>query len=226
MKSGRAAARSAAAGAKASRGPSAALGPSQATVKRQAPKRTGRILKELFGRDLTDREIASIVGAPDNVKVSIRPGFHWTVEVSFRGPGVHALRSITKTTLGDVVIKNEMIEIKQTGTGLGTRIFARQVEHAARLGVKRIYADAAKGSDFNGYYTWARLGYDAPLIKEHVARLPPGLKGATKVSDLMSTAHGRDFWKTHGTSTSMMFDLAKGSLSRRVLDSYVRKKGP
>jgi hypothetical protein len=101
-------------------------------------------------------------------------------------------------------------------------VFGRQVQFAAEAGVVKIETHAARGQRMNGYYTWARFGYDATLPHYGVRdALPPSLAGAERLSDLMATAEGRAWWKEKGDTIHAEFDLAEGSLSRRVLDAYL-----
>jgi hypothetical protein len=117
------------------------------------------------------------------------------------------------------------------GWGMGTQIFHRQVEQASQFGFKSIetYADGNPGDrqSVNGYYTWARLGYDADLsdldsrVFDEVGDYFPE---AERISDLMKTAEGRSFWKSNGGRFKGTFDLKEGSQSRKVLDDYVKAK--
>jgi hypothetical protein len=49
-------------------------------------------------------------------------------------------------------------------------------------------------------------------------------RDATKISDLMTTEPGRDWWKDKGSWTEMKFDLNKDSKSMRVLDAYLKHR--
>jgi GNAT superfamily N-acetyltransferase len=243
-----AAARSAAAGRKASRGTfekrqaekrddgTDHFGPSNATVVYNPDYRDAAGMKhlddrirEVFGRRLSDRELASMVGAPDNARVVIEPGPNQqSFGLVIRSPEVTASREIYVAPNGDIKIHNNIIEVGKQfqGGGIGAKILARQVEQAAKLGVKEINANAARMKGvFNGYITWAKLGYDAPIPSAVRSKLPEGMKSATRIKDLMSTEKGVKFWTENGRSTDMVFDLTPGSYSRRFLAAYVKKKG-
>ncbi len=81
----------------------------------------------------------------------------------------------------------------------------------------------------NGYYTWPRLGYDAPLsdVKVQISpskwtELQQRFPNAQSILDIMETKDGRDWWKTNGRDLhNAKFDLAEGSRSRRVLEAYL-----
>lgn len=119
------------------------------------------------------------------------------------------------------------------GTGEGTRIFDSQVE-ALRAQSKKgqypnIVTTAGKGKNMNGYYTWARMGYDAPVIPKRGWKIPAsvtpsGSGGRYNVSDFMKTKDGRDFWKQNGYQETMFFDTNPKALSSRVLDTYVAER--
>ena len=112
--------------------------------------------------------------------------------------------------------------------GLGRFSFAIQVESAVQAGYSRIetYAAGSHQNDLglNGYYTWARLGYDAPLTAAERKSLPPELAGARTVADLMATEDGAAWWKANGTGRRMVFDLSPGSRSRQALQHYLERK--
>lgn len=125
------------------------------------------------------------------------------------------------------------------GTGEGTRIFNDQVEsiraQAGKGQFPQIATTAGKGKGMNGYYTWARLGYDAPVqkpnfpfskIPESVVK-PKGKFGSPSynVSDFMKSKEGREFWKEYGYQTDMYFNTDPSSLSSKVLGEYTGSKG-
>jgi hypothetical protein len=99
-------------------------------------------------------------------------------------------------------------------------VFGRQVEQASGAGIAYIETTAAKGPGINGYTTWPRFGYDAPLPKAVRDALPPAFRDAKRVSDLMRTPEGRETWKAHGIELGMKFSLAAGSRNRLIWDAY------
>lgn len=183
-------------------------------------------IKAIFGRELTDREIASMVGAPNNAMVNISEGVgRNTVQFNIDSSEMSAIRTVKRNGRGEIVFHNDIFVAFESGKGLGTKVFGRQVEQAARLGVSKIETTAARSDTFNGYYTWARLGYDGNIPARVSSKLPAGMKKATRVSDLMKTEAGRAFWKANGVQMEMSFDLKPGSTSRRTLNDYVKSKG-
>ena len=105
--------------------------------------------------------------------------------------------------------------------GLGLRIFHRQLENAKALGVSRIETRAGRSNDENGYYTWPRFGFDGPLPEQIVENLPLGLEDARNVLELMGCEKGRLWWKEHGETVDVAFDLTDGSRSWEAFQRYV-----
>jgi hypothetical protein len=97
------------------------------------------------------------------------------------------------------------------------------------LGIQKIKTFAAKSAKENGYYTWARFGYDAALDDINLdltGKLPSSLSGAKRVSDLMKTPEGRQWWKANGDEFDGVFTVTanRKSLSERVLNGYIESK--
>jgi hypothetical protein len=139
-----------------------------------------------------------------------------------------------------------------------TRIVAHQAQAAHAIGLTSINLCAAarnddNGNTLNGYYTWARCGFDAPLpylydrrqkyisfysSESNVSRLtdaigariswlkewPPELQDAKTVQDIMSKHEGKRWWKACPDGRDMVFDLHAGSLSWGVLHAYLVEK--
>ena len=111
---------------------------------------------------------------------------------------------------------------------MGTRLFSTQVSWARHLHVDLITVFASgdyNNNEYNGYYTWARLGYQAPLTRSELDDLPDALSGATTIMDLMETDEGVQWWQVHGSSKTMVFDLIGESRSVQYLREYLRLKG-
>ena len=132
---------------------------------------------------------------------------------------------------GSVEVYNAIFFLRPNaqGDGFGTKAFAGQIAAAVEHGVARVRTTAGRGTldgvPMNGYATWPRLGYDAPLTDGQRKRLPAGLKGAKTVLDLYESKEGRDWWRENGTTTSMTFDVSPGSKSLKVLNAYLASKG-
>ncbi len=123
-----------------------------------------------------------------------------------------------------VAIDAFRVHKRARGSGLGLRLFCRQIRAAAALGVDRIEAVGGRDHGQNGYYTWPRFGFAGPLPAAIRHRLPPALGCAEDVLDLMDSEAGRHWWKRHGMPLPLAFDLTARSRSWRVLRRYVCEK--
>jgi hypothetical protein len=115
--------------------------------------------------------------------------------------------------------------------GKGTEIFNNQVKQFKDKGFKNIETTAAKSDKYNGYYTWARLGYEINSMTEK--RLFESLlkkstdkriKSVQSLQELMTFKEGRDFWKKNGFQFEGKFDLKDNSKSMFILNNYVKEK--
>ena len=113
-------------------------------------------------------------------------------------------------------------------SGLGCCAFLRAAQTAHRLGLTRIELLAAGGTDprwtskFNGYYSWPKFGFDAPLEPAMMALVAkqPHLAHCMTVQEVISA--DSVWWKSHGNGCEMTFDLASGSKSWQTLHAYIR----
>ncbi len=188
-------------------------------------------IRNMFGRDLTDGEIAGLTGAPDGALVSIHPLEGNRLAMKAEHPHVVQMIRIVERTSDGLVLHNESF-FADAGApdGFGTRALATQVATAQRLGVRRMETNAARGKGMNGYYTWPCLGYDTAipltsLKRGAVKSLPPSLSNATRLHEVMTSADGRAWWKQWGVGLHMEFDLTPGSAAALRLAAYLREKG-
>ena len=147
------------------------------------------------------------------------------ITVQIESPKFYAMRTIRSKE--EIHNDSFSVDKEHRGQGLGTRVFANQVQGAREEGFEKITTMAARSSNMNGYYTWARLGYDGDFVghseKEKIKSSP--VPKATKVSQLMKTPEGRSWWKDKGWSKSMTFDLQDDSLSLQRLRHYLKVEG-
>jgi len=108
------------------------------------------------------------------------------------------------------------------GRGLGRKILARQLGQAQRLGIDRIETIAGRSDRENGYYSWPRFGFDGRLPRTLRRRLPAAWKHVRRVLDLMRSEAGRHWWKTHGITLPLAFELADGSRCWQAFRRYRR----
>jgi hypothetical protein len=147
---------------------------------------------DLFGRAVADEELAAAAGALDGaaLNVSVRKGRELFVEIT-HPLIVRQERGFRRDANGELYIWNHHFEKRHDAPpGVGLLSFRTQVGGARRLGVRRIELWAAgdrNDRSYNGYYTWARFGFDAPLTQEEKRRLSilPQFAGAQTVNDLI-----------------------------------------
>lgn len=204
--------------------PPVRFGPSKARV--EADDAALEAIRAILGPSARPRDVASLVGAPDSAEVTVRARAG-RLDVGLDDPEERylAFRTIERDDAGDLVIHNDAIMVfpEHQGEGIGRAILGRQVEQAARLGARKILARAERSPRHVGYHVWPRLGFDAPIPEKLREQLPAELAGARRLSDLMATPAGRDWWREHGTTVDVTFDLAPGSRSRRLLAAYLAR---
>lgn len=162
-----------------------------------------------------------ITGIPLNVEVEKTRSGGWNVWGTIEGderPSVIRVVHADGLSMDNVLVA---LPKPLRGQGLGTKIFAAQVGAAKACGVLRFYADAAGSardtSRYNGFYTWAVLGYDGWT---YVRRTPRGLSGKRRVSEILNV-EGADWWLSNGEKFDGEFDLRAGSYSMRTLERYL-----
>jgi hypothetical protein len=200
----------------------------------------------MFGRPLSGRELASVVGAPDGseIFVSMSPG---AISVMIDHPAVERMeRTIRKNSKGELTIHNDIFKLKkefqQSAGKLGLKAFAREVQFAHELGVQEIETNAHRNKHdldpdtgkekWSGYYVWPRYGYDGPLNVTQRERLKSGsakdqpFANAKDVSEVMASKEGREWWMKNGSGIDVTFDLKKGSYSLKTLNKYLDESLP
>lgn len=192
--------------------------PSQEKI--TAEKNVSKVARAMFGKQVSDEEIAAL-GGLSNAKVMISArenSIRITAERWSDGKQIYTSRTVGTSPDGSAYIRNNLFEVPKSmqGSGIGLEAFAQQVENAVRLGVSRITANCYRSDpEFNGYYTWARFGYDGKLPEDIAEQT-----GLSTISDLMKTPEGRALWKEKGTSFEGTFDTTPGSLSMRTFEAY------
>jgi phage portal protein BeeE len=194
--------------------------------------------KELFDRAVDNDELAAIVAAPDDARVEVMTTKDRHLVIITDHRDYSSVRTVKRVN-GKLVMRNESISLndKKRGAGLGTDLFAQQVANLRESGFDRIEALALrtggrKGA--NGYYTWPRLGYNAPLpqaVKDRlstfttVPNLLADIAASKSYLDLFLTKAGRELWRKHGESIdNMVFDLKPSSRNSETLRTYLAKR--
>lgn len=188
---------------------------------------------DLFGRQLEPREVARLTGSMTDAEIIVK-----TDDGSVLYEIYHPLlqqpshRTLQRDVYGRLELSNDLLMLSDTARRdhpkLGLRIFATQVSEARKLGVDHIavYAAGERGNPvYNGYYTWPRFGYDGEIPYAVSRLLPESMEHMTQISELMATKEGRAFWKEHGSSVTLEFDLTEGSYSMTTLRAYLKEAG-
>ena len=231
--------------------------------------RTGGIeskLSEMFGRPLTDDELRGLSGAPEGcgLRLELMPldsRLHHDVGYGMAGVFVSlprggdptgAFSSLQVTIYRDREGKrhvyqdsmgcNEELKGGQPRPShLGACAIVKMVDTARTLEVDSIHNFSSQGRNYNGYYTWARCGGDAPIrtvdvreedrgrYRDFMARLESSTnpeirtlaaKEDLRVQDFMQTRDGQEFWRTYGFALPLEFDLTDGSPTMQTMESY------
>ena len=173
---------------------------------------------------ILDRSLLSwLIGAPDNSRIYIKRRRN-----SFEIEARHDLlqRPLRYVLDAQNILHGIEFYLKPDAPpGIGTRMFATMAMTASHLGIPEIQIVAAGRPD-NGYYTWPRIGFDAPLsdIERTAVERYTG-RSIKSVADLMVSEDCRQWWREHGTKRAMNFNLKPDSYSMRTLRSYLSEKG-
>ncbi|MGV3617921.1 MAG: phage minor head protein [Fimbriimonas sp.] len=191
--------------------------------------------RKIFGRRLSAGEWADVMGAPAGADIKIKAfGDGTGISAEATGGGLkYMARTYDLHPDGRRTCHNDYFKkAKDAPPEFGVRVFARQAESLAREGFDLIETHAAwdppgTKDGFVGYYVWPRMGYDADIPFASVrVPLPKGLAGCRRVSELMDTKEGRQWWQEYGRDLfDAEFDLTEGSECLRRLRAYLAEKG-
>ena len=195
------------------------------------------LLHQFFGRDLSEIEIANLVGAIDEAVILVEGrGDRIFVQIKHPKLKIHDV-FIARNSVGKVFIRIDEIEFHafHRGQKEGVKMLLRQINQARKL--KVVYLEAETDGNpqtfrrRNGYYVWARYGFNSLISETKKASLPNRLKFIKEkgrlrevetLNDLMLIG-GRDWWRENGEECLTFFDLRDGSNSLKVLEKYVLK---
>ena len=184
-----------------------------------------------FGDELPKKDVdralslcgANVIEPSKNDDVRVRKGPDGVTRVQIETPDAYSkvfLREDRKELYLDELF------LKDKGTGKGTAIVTEMVRQAEKNGFEtiKLIGGGTKGDSMNGYYSFARLGFDAELPDTTVKKAKDSGIAASRISDLMKTKEGRDFWKENGYAIEMTFRVHEGSESRKALESYTKSR--
>lgn len=190
-----------------------------------------RAVAALFGWQLPDERLAFLAGALDGATVHLSPHGD-SLFFDVQHPDVlFQQRRLNKDELGRLYVRNLYFEKQPWGQPLlGLRALLRQIEAGQALGVSYQSLSAIGDVDtdgLNGYYTWARYGFDAELSLDLQARLPNQYAGVKTLNELFQQG-GAELWQQRGVPMEMVFALTPDSSMMQTLNAYLaqlRKEG-
>lgn len=187
--------------------------------------------QELIGRNLPDAHVAALAGALDEATVDI--ALHGeTLFFNLKHPDIlFQHRRLARDEQGRLYVRNLYFEKQPWGRPLtGLRALLRQIEFGQPAGVSYLITNAVgkpEEEGLNGYYTWARYGFDAELPADRQRLLWGDLLGSKTLNDIM-LRDGAKWWRTEGVPLEMSFDLHPDSSMMKALQRYLeilRKEG-
>ena len=127
------------------------------------------------------------------------------------------------------LISNVLMEVFESGKGIGTRLFCIQVKEARKKGFRKMTTIAVSPdgiSDWVGYYCWARLGYQMhPSDHEEFMEMMNSLhRPETNIQELLETGSGREIWRRDGFTWQGEFYLQDTSQNMTYLKTYLCEK--
>jgi len=130
------------------------------------------------------------------------------------------------------VIFNDFLEVEKNaqGDGLGTCILCNQVKEARPRGFRRLDVTAAgpDGSavDWQGYYTWGRLGFqmDQDDHEDLMMMLSRIGRSETCLWELLRHREGQYLWRRDGFTWHGSFELYENSQCLKWLRKYLADK--
>jgi hypothetical protein len=179
------------------------------------------IKQKLFGENQpTNKELAQMAGAHKNEKVTFIP-----TDKGIKIFVYHADYTCDSQIIRDVETKELIISMgklakrKEASTGLGFLILLNQILSGSKFGISCINAKAIRSVDMNGYYTWARYGFNGIIPTSNIL-----FRKFKSVFHLMSTSEGRKLWRFLGTTFEAKFDLHRDSKSIKMFHKYMEEE--
>jgi len=203
--------------------------PSGVEIVAADPQSLGEVSKKLFGRTLSEPELARLAGGLNRSEVLTRLEGEGLRLETIR-EGVRAVRWVGPDPAGQLKMTLYRTDVPERLRlqGLATRSVARSIQQAAKLGVQWAEATGVRSADEVGYFTFARYGFDAKLPRTWLKTYREDLKQAGLnprwLRHLMATPDGREFWLVHGTTLDVKMDLRPGSPELFAFAQYLEDR--
>ena len=181
---------------------------------------------------MSAQDIISAVGSPNGGLLNVGIGRDGrSISITVDHPdSLSWSRTLAANSDGSISCHNNLFFLRPSARGGGgAEMLANQVKGCAAAGVSQLVTCAGRGTmdgiKMNGYSTWPRLGYDAPVPSYITDKLPGPLKGTKTLGELYQSEEGRKVWEKYGTSTTMTFEINPESRSVKRLSEYLQSKG-
>lgn len=179
-------------------------------------------------------DVLSFTGVPKDFGGQISVSYTQNgAYVQISGEGVQMDRRIN---LQDKSVYNEYFRVDRSSRhyGRGAEIFNSQIQTLRNAGFNEVTVTAggSYGSSMNGYYTWARFGYEptnnptmgVSQFNDHLQSKGITNSNVSKFTDIMKTDEGRDWWTLNGRQWSGTFKLQGDGYSINTLNSYMQER--
>lgn len=130
---------------------------------------------------------------------------------------------------GEVSIYNDGIDLYDTPKGTGSNIFHDQVKSSIKNGISKIECFAAgnRNDSYNGYYTWARLGFEAKSNNEFryakedlILKLKNGM--VKKEYDKLKDEYLKHNDTVTDTYSVTIWDIAKRNVQKKGIPDFIQ----
>jgi hypothetical protein len=188
------------------------------------------LASQITGKTVDAMDLARLTGAPAGSIVRATSYGESNIIISSRSETYNFDGRLVRNPDESLVLEMGTVEVDRSRRrrGVLTDAFSRQLDQARKLGVDRITLIAARNDDPRdrqlGYLVWPKFGFDADLSPARIKTLPAPLAGARTLSDLLSTPEGQNWWRKHGWSIRLDFDMTRGSRSWETWRAYVESK--
>lgn len=182
-----------------------------------------------------ERILARLCGAPDGSQILVSRGsggkdtFNLKVKNPlFLYPSEYFIINNGGELSFELAVDSIYVRKEFQDQGIGVRSLMLSIRQAKELGFNAVTLEAAGSAAnrnmFFGYHVWPSLGFDAELPTQILERLPLDLQAGTRLSDLMQSVKGDDWWYDNGISLHLSFELRDDSVSWHLLKEYADGK--
>lgn len=193
------------------------------TVQYEDDIATKAALEQVFGYPISEEDLEAMSGAHPGDVVHVSNSGLDLIEVRVESATIR--RDFTVERRGyEVILFDEYTTNNAPKTTASGADVVRTMENMLRVGVTRIDCMAARGSNLNGYYTWARLGFTGKIPVDDMAddvllEMQAKFGKVTEVEQLMRKPGGAQWWKRNGVSWQASFSFSN-RYSLRILTYF------